>query len=167
MNQQTILESSQLTSLGIKETTRRIREQLKKDFEDCTFSVSFETYSGGGTIKVALMKSKTKIIRDFKDVSERALDKLGDHCYKVEQVKGLQEKKYHQLTQYHLKDEYEPDDWNNGVFLTKEAHELLVKVNQIIRQYRYDNSDPQTDYFDTNFYYDIHIGKWDKDFVQG
>jgi len=166
MSQQTILERSELMSLGTKETTRRIREQLKKDFKDCTFSVGFDRYSGGSTIKVALMKSKTKIIRDFKDISERAIDKLGEHDYKIAQVKDLQEKKYHQLNQYGFRDKFDADNWNNGVFLTKEGHELLQKVNAIITQYRYDNSDPQTDYFDTNFYYDIHIGKWDKEFEQ-
>ena len=29
----------------------------------------------------------------------------------------------------------------------------------------YDNSDAQTDYFDTAFYVDINIGKWDKPYI--
>lgn len=29
----------------------------------------------------------------------------------------------------------------------------------------YDNSDAQTDYFDTAYYYDLHIGRWDKPYI--
>lgn len=35
-------------------------------------------------------------------------------------------------------------------------NELLDKAREIIHKYRYDNSDPMTDYFDTNFYYTIN-----------
>lgn len=34
--------------------------------------------------------------------------------------------------------------------------ELLNKAREIIKKYRYDNSDIMTDYFDTNFYYTIN-----------
>jgi len=35
---------------------------------------------------------------------------------------------------------------------TKEARELLKEIEKIVNQYRYDDSDAQIDYFDTNFY---------------
>ena len=34
--------------------------------------------------------------------------------------------------------------------------EIIKKVNSIISAYRYDESNSMVDYFDTNFYYDIH-----------
>jgi len=29
----------------------------------------------------------------------------------------------------------------------------------------YDNSDAQTDYFDTAYYVDVNVGKWDKPYI--
>lgn len=51
------------------------------------------------------------------------------------------------LNIYHL-DKY-------GVY-TAETMETIKKVNSIISAYRYDESNSMVDYFDTNFYYDIH-----------
>lgn len=39
---------------------------------------------------------------------------------------------------------------------TAETMEIIKKVNSIISAYRYDESNSMVDYFDTNFYYDIH-----------
>ena len=39
---------------------------------------------------------------------------------------------------------------------TAETIETIKKVNSIICAYRYDESNAMVDYFDTNFYYDIH-----------
>lgn len=39
---------------------------------------------------------------------------------------------------------------------TTETIEIIKKVNAIITAYRYDESNSMVDYFDTNFYYDIH-----------
>lgn len=39
---------------------------------------------------------------------------------------------------------------------TAETIEIIKKVNSIITAYRYDESNSMVDYFDTNFYYDIH-----------
>ena len=38
-------------------------------------------------------------------------------------------------------------------------------LNNCATAYNYDDSDSQTDYFDTNFYYSLAIGKWDKPFT--
>ena len=50
------------------------------------------------------------------------------------------------INQYHI-DDYEA--------LTPEFRAKLHKINSIISAYRYDESNSQVDYFDTNFYYDI------------
>ena len=41
---------------------------------------------------------------------------------------------------------------------------FLLKVNELIKQVGgwWDDSDTQTDYFSTAFYYDIRIGEWNK-----
>jgi len=41
----------------------------------------------------------------------------------------------------------------------KEIKEALLAADY------YDHSDAQTDYFNTAYYYHIHVGKWDKPYV--
>ena len=48
--------------------------------------------------------------------------------------------------------------------LVPEAKAMMTDVVELINSYRYDDSDPMTDYFSTNFYYDVSVGKWDKPF---
>lgn len=50
--------------------------------------------------------------------------------------------------------QYRIDDYTE---YTKDFLNKLHKVNQIISAYRYDASNSQVDYYDTNFYYDIRV----------
>jgi len=43
--------------------------------------------------------------------------------------------------------------------------EMLSKLNDIIKEKWWDESDSQSDYFHCAYYYTIHIGKWNKDCV--
>lgn len=60
-----------------------------------------------------------------------------------------------QINQYHI----DRDDR-----LTDRAKDTLQKANELIKSYRYDDSDIMTDYFDTNFYYSLDIGRYDRSF---
>jgi len=51
-----------------------------------------------------------------------------------------------------------------NTMLTEEAENVLRGVVEIIKEYHYDNSDPMVDYFDTNFYFNVDIGRWDAPF---
>lgn len=62
---------------------------------------------------------------------------------------------YKQLNHYHLANE------NN---ITELAKAIMIDIDAFICSYRYDDSDGMIDYFDTNFYYDLEIGRWDKPF---
>lgn len=53
------------------------------------------------------------------------------------------------------------------MFLTPEGHDTIKKVVEIVEKYHLDRSDSQIDYFCTNFYYDLDLGKYDKAFVDG
>jgi len=44
---------------------------------------------------------------------------------------------------------------------------LLKRVEQIIKQYHYDDSDIMTDYYCVNFSFSLDLGKWDKPFIDG
>lgn len=49
--------------------------------------------------------------------------------------------------------------------LTDYAKAVLSDVNDVIKSYRFDDSDGMIDYFDTNFYYSLEVGRWNKLFV--
>lgn len=59
------------------------------------------------------------------------------------------------LNQYYLEENKE---------LSPKAREVMLDVNRLINSYRYNDSDSMIDYFSTNFYYDLSIGKWNKPF---
>lgn len=48
--------------------------------------------------------------------------------------------------------------------LTERAREVLTNVNNYIMSYNFDDSDPMTDYFCTNFYLYLGIGRHDRPF---
>ena len=45
------------------------------------------------------------------------------------------------------------------------AEEFLLKVKEVLKEGHYDNSDTQTDYFDTAWYMAISVGKWNKPYI--
>lgn len=54
----------------------------------------------------------------------------------------------------------------NAFHLQNYMHsELLEQIKMLANKNNYDNSDIMTDYFDVGYYFDLHIGKWDKPFV--
>lgn len=67
------------------------------------------------------------------------------------------EKQYVQLNQWYM-----GFDEN----ITKEVITLFSIIQEVIDKYHYDMSDYMTDYFNTNFYYNYSVGKWDKNFKQ-
>jgi hypothetical protein len=154
-----------LSSLGTKEIARRIREELKDEFPRLKFSVVMEHHN---SIIIALMKSDIKIIQKFEDIPKDAFYSYEiDQRYTEDDIRLSQNKKYHQLNEHTLRDDYNPLKWNNGVFLTETGHKILKRVEEIANRYNYDNSDIMTDYFDVNFYLHIHLGKWNKELIEG
>ncbi len=63
---------------------------------------------------------------------------------------------YIQVNTYHI------DSWYSGTI--KRFLQDLVKAMKGTKWYN--NSDAMTDYFDTAYYIDINIGKWNKPYVQ-
>jgi len=49
--------------------------------------------------------------------------------------------------------------------LTPEVQRVMDDVVGYLQSYNRDDSDAQTDYFDTNFYLDIQIGAWDRPYA--
>lgn len=151
-------------SMDLKDIAKEIKQELKTEFPGCVFSVTIERYSMGQSLHVSLTQSDFKVIREFKDIPEIAFLSIGTG-YTEEQIRERQEEKYHQLNHHFSNETYDSDKWNNGVFLTKEGHDLFKRVCEIINYYNYDDSDTQTDYFDVNFYLSLNIGRWNKPYI--
>lgn len=158
------LTRSEKINMNIKDIAKQVKQQLKKEYLGCVFSVTIERYSMGQSLHVNLMTSDFKVIRDFKDIPEFAYETIGSG-YTKEQIEQRQNKNYHQLNGYSTVDDYDKNKWCNGVFLTERGHNLFKRVCEIINQYNYDDSDPITDYYNVNFYISLSIGKWNKSYV--
>ena len=154
-------------NLGTVEIAKRIRKQLKTEFQECKFSVTTQQYSGGSSISVNLMKADRKVVRDIDDISDAAIEGLGTAYIRQGMVLEMQEAGHHQLNHHTLRQEYDSENWCNGVFLTEPGHKLLQRVIEIANQFNYDDSEPETDYYNVNYYLDIELGKWDKAFEDG
>jgi len=153
-------------SMDIKDIAKQVKQQLKKEFPSCVFSVTIERYSMGQSLHVSLMKSSFKVIRDFKDISEMVLFKYTNSGrYTRDQIEKMQLENYHQLNHHLFYEKFDPDSWNNGVFLTEQGHNLFKRVCQMVNHYNYNDSDIQTDYFDVNFYFHLNIGQWNKPYI--
>ena len=153
-------------SMDIKDIAKKVKQQLKTEFPSCVFSVTIEHYSMGQSLHVSLMKSDFRVIRDFKDISEMALFKYtNDGHYTNEQIEKMQLENYHQLNHHSFYEKFDPDSWNNGVFLTEQGHNLFKRVCEMVNHYNYNDSDIQTDYFDVNFYFHLNSGQWNKPYV--
>lgn len=167
-----IKDAGQLTqtekiSLSTKEISKLIRDKLKKKFPKCKFSVTKQSYSGGSSITIKLMEAPFKAFRKFEELSKEAIQRYLDDGRRTEQeLKNLCNEKYAQLNQYTAKEEYDPNKWNNGHFLTQEAYTVLKEAVNIANYYNYDNSNPMTDYYDVNFSFHLQIGEWNKPFKQ-
>ncbi len=150
-----------------KDIAKLIRIDLKA-LKGFVFSVRTEVYSGGSSISVDVMTSPVRMIRTITEVPELS-DPERTGRYTRAQIAEMQSKKYHQLNEYQLRsrDDYTPDTWNNGVFLTERGHNALKQIVTIVEKYHRDSSDSSIDYFNCNFYFHLSLGKWDKPFVDG
>jgi len=131
------------SKLSLKDIAKLIRGQLKKEFPTCKFSVVTEYYSMGCSLHVSLMESPFKVSKD---------ENFNGHL---------------QLNEYQFINESEVErQINNGYKITPQLFYIMNKVVYIINSYNYNDSDPQIDYFDTNFYLHLNVGKWDKPYRQ-
>lgn len=46
--------------------------------------------------------------------------------------------------------------------LTDLGEKSLTEISNIFTSAKYDNSNPQADYFDTNYYFNLNLGKWNE-----
>ncbi|MFA5790639.1 MAG: LPD29 domain-containing protein [Caldisericia bacterium] len=143
------LTQSEKIHLSMKEIAKLVRNQLKKEFLWCVFSVRKSTHS----LRISLLRASFEaFVPEITNMFSNGL------TTKEEQVKILEymkEKGHSQVNHYYIK---------TSIFYTDECKKVLQRVKELTDEYNYDNSDVQSDYFDVNFYLHLHIGEWDKPF---
>ena len=131
----------------IKAIAKETKQELNKRYPQCTWSTRISRFSGGQELRVALMAAPFEAFA--KDIDCNG-NKVGG---------------YAQLNQYQFQ---RPDDENvnNGAYLTKDAWDCMADVYRIASRDNWNNSDPQTDYFDVNYWLHLEIGNWDKPLIK-
>lgn len=157
-------------SLYGAELTKAIREDLKR----VGIKATVRKYHGGSSIAVTISASASDYVpfetflqsfelHDYVDfynaddqrVCERDFWSAGHDQQKeiirataLHYYKGYVEKESFSVNHYYL---------DRLTVFTPEALERIKLANQVVMAYRYDESNSQVDYFNTNFYYDIYI----------
>ncbi len=136
------------------------REFVKKQMPGYKFSITTSKYSGGSSISIELMSAPHPAF-------ETPNENLVPTNVRFSMPNGLEHamksweyninKGNSQVNHYYI---------DNAYYLTEQTREALKKIYNFINSYNYDDSDAQTDYFDTNFYVHMGVGKWDKPFTQ-
>ena len=113
----------------------------------------------GTGVKYSLKCSNLSITCTIKsapvDFIANSNETCGKDFYQVARGFKPNTSRYEQVNPYHFKEHY-----------SGEALELMTKiVKSMYSADYYDNSDAQTDYFDTAYYVHVNIGRWDKPFV--
>lgn len=118
--------------IGTKEIVQKIRDYVKK-YSDYTFSITLDKSTWTPDIQVSLVSGS-------KDITKNGT---------IEELKKI----VGNINHYALED----NDFRKKPFMSEEVYNMLVDINKYIASFRYDDSDIMTDYFDTNFYYDLKI----------
>jgi len=129
--------------LTIVEIAKRLRAEIKAAVKEgklpkCKYSVRISRYSGGRSLNVA--------IKDYpKPIHNRRHLELDHELSKGSKLLGL--KKYQDLwAERETMPQY-----------TEELVDLIRTLEMGASQWNYDGSDPQTDYFNVNYYSHVDI----------
>ena len=159
--------------LSTKEIAKKVREYAKYAYPDFKFSVSISTYSGGSSVYLTLMQSPYEL------TNEKLLDKWCRNnltnfgrieFYNGEEWcnEGTEEniQKYKKYTaervyrNWNFNEYYDfGEDMSERSPIDIRVLEAIKDVMNYLKSYRFDDSDGQIDYFDTNFYFYVSIGK--------
>ena len=138
--------------LSLKEIAKIVRGILKKEFPLCKFSVRTEYYSMGKSLHLSLISGPfDPFVNEFPPEHFHPESWLKEN--QLNNLKSCRDNGHSQLNQYYLDTDHT---------LTARAREILQRAYNTVKDYNYNDSDGMIDYFDTNFYLNLEIGKWDR-----
>jgi len=136
------------SNLRLSDIAPIIRGYVKDVYPTWKFSVVQEHYSGGCGLYVTLMEVPEPIFleekikafprREYRDEDVSIL------CRQLNATSSIQNWEWYY-------------DW-----MSDKAKEVLKDIEVLVNSFRYDDSDSRMDYFSTNFYPHLYIGKWNK-----
>jgi len=141
-------------NLSLKEIAKIVRKELKEKFPKCKFSVRTEYYSMGQSLHLSLMSGPFDAFVEEADTGrlpEIDADRVKRH------LERCKETQHTQINQYYIDDDSVMSD---------RCKEVMKEAISIVNSYNYDDSDGMIDYFDTNFYLEPNVGKWNKGYVK-
>lgn len=156
--------------LELKEIAKIIKKELKRIYPDFNFSLTSELYSGGQALHIYLMSGTRSVYESYENALQYAYEinaiyetdnGLTDYDIQLNNDKKKYLKKHIenleslQINQYYIEREYT---------LTEEARNMLKTAKLLADSFNYNDSDSMIDYFDTNFYLHLNVGKWNKPF---
>ena len=145
--------------ISVTEVGKNLREALKEKYPECKFSITGHKYSMGQSITISLMSAPYEVFN--KPDGDIAGLRHGHINWSVEEIlkiwQDIVDKGHEQVNHFYIKDSY---------ILTDKAKEIMEFVKKEANSYNYDDSDGMIDYFQTNFYLNLHIGKWYKPFIK-
>jgi len=137
-------------NLRLSDIAPIIRSYIKNVYPTWRFSVVQEHYSGGCGLYVTLMEAPETIFleerikafprREYKDEDVSII------CQQLNNSRNIQNWEWYY-------------DW-----MSDKAKEVLKDIDVLVNSFRFDDSDSSVDYFSTNFYPHLYIGKWNKAF---
>lgn len=131
---------------NIKDIAAEVKQELRKQYPGCTWQVRIERFSGGQSMRVALLSAPFEAFAEPNDCN------------------GNPNRGYAQLNQYQFKEPWSEQRLNNGSYLTQEAWDCMANAYKIANKDNWNNSRPEEDYFDVNYWLHLEIGNWDKPF---
>lgn len=129
-------------NLSTTDIAKLIRQYVKQAYPLHKFSVTREYFSMGSSIHVALMEAPHPVFAEGKATADAHVQNAPAYFEPSRRTYGDEPR----------------------CVLTEQAIGVLKDVQQFINSYNYNDSDSMIDYFSTNFYSHLDIGKWDKPF---
>lgn len=156
--------------LELKEIAKIVKKELKRIYPDFNFSITTELYSGGQSLHIYLMSGKRSVYETYENALQYAYsinsiyetnNGLSEYDIKLNEdrkkylKKNIENMESIQVNHYYIDREYE---------LTEEARTMLKTAKELADSFNFNDSDGMIDYFHTNFYLYINVGKWNKNF---
>lgn len=152
------------TYRSTKDIAASVRASLKAQLPGWKFSVKMKSYSGGSSITLSLMQGPEQVIEAVREYLPQGGMPVTSPCGAEY---GNPSPGYAQLNHYQLLSAEEREQerrLTNGYYLTPKGWQVMRKATLILSEEHWDKSEIQVDYFSTNFYRHVNIGRWDKDY---
>jgi|LGVE01.1.fsa_nt_gb hypothetical protein len=141
--------------LDTKSISKLIRKELKLLYPSCKFSITTKY----NHIAICLMVTNRTPFEVDANINYDLLasrDYWSTNKEIQERFKNIRHEMYLSVNQFYI---------DKASLLNKGAKEMFAKIKDMLDSFNFDDSDSQTDYFHTNFYVGLSVGRWDKPLV--